>query len=283
MNVPTVLYVARKVNAPRFHRAFLESLIHHPAGADFQLLYVLKGYAPEEQDRALESLRARLPCTVETVRYSDAVSPSLVYFELGKTRPLLLALNSWSRILAPGWLRFYTDAFAADPSCGLVGATGSREGIPTAPFPNPALRTNAFMMRGETMKKLDLGGLESRAGSLLFEAGPNSLTRQIQRLGLSALVVDRTGKLWPQSTWNQSETFRTGQQSGLLVADNRTAQYQHATLRRRRKLTALAWGNADLAEAQSITKRISGRYSWFYPEGWRDVLNRLQEGGVTPR
>ena len=283
MNETTVLYVARKVNARRFHRAFLESLIHHPAGADFQLLYVMKGYAPDEQDQVLESLRARLPCSVETVRYSDAVSPSLIYFELGKTRPLLLALNSWSRILAPGWLHFYTEAFAADPSCGVVGATGSHEGIPTAPFPNPALRTNAFMMRGETMNKLDLGGLETRAGSLLFEAGPNSLTRQIQQLGLCALVVDRTGKLWPHSTWNQSETFRTGQQSGLLVADNRTAQYQHATLRRRRKLAALAWGNADLAEAQSITRRLSARFSWFYPEGWRDVLSRQQDRGATPR
>jgi hypothetical protein len=164
-----------------------------------------------------------------------------------------------------------------------VGATGSHEGTPTAPFPNPALRTNAFMMRGETIKKLDLAGLETRAGSLLFEAGPNSLTRQIERLGLSTLVVDRSGKLWPQSTWNQSETFRTGQQAGLLVADNRTAQYQHASLRRRRKLAALAWGTADLAAAQSITMRLSARFSWFYPDGWRDVLSRLQDGGVTPR
>ena len=283
MNDPTVLYVARKVNAPRFHRAFLESLIDHSAGADFHLVYVMKGYAPDEPDLVLESLRARLPCSVETVRYGDEVSPSLIYFEIGKTRPLLLAFNSWSRILAPGWLRFYMEAFVANPSCGVVGATGSHEGIPTAPFPNPALRTNGFMMRGEIMNKLDISGLETRTGSLLFEAGENSLTRQIQRLGLSALVVDRTGRLWPQSAWSQSETFRSGQQSGLLVADNRTAQYQHASLRRRRKLAALAWGNADLAEAQSFRRRLSARFSWFYPKGWRDVLSRLKLGDVTPK
>ena len=278
----TVLYIARKVNAPRFHRAFLESMINHPAGSDFRLVYIMKGYVKGEVDSVLESLREQLPCQVETLCYGDDISPSQIYFEVGKTLPFILVFNSWSRILAPNWLNYFSNALLTEPTCGVVGATGSHEGIPTAKFPNPSLRTNAFMMRGEVIRKLDLSDIETRAGSLLFEAGGNSLTRQIQRLGLSALVVDRRGELWSEATWSESETFRSGQQSGLLVADNRTAQYQYANFGRRRKLASLAWGNADLAERQSITHCFSSKFSWFYPKGWRDVIGQLQDIGLTP-
>ena len=79
----------RKVNALRFHLAFLESIIQYTDGVDCKHPSFMEGYAPAAQDTMLESLRLRLPCSVETAQGSGAVSPRLVNLELRKTRQLL--------------------------------------------------------------------------------------------------------------------------------------------------------------------------------------------------
>ena len=56
----------------------------------------------------------------------------------------------------------------------------------------------------------------------LIEHGRQSITRQIQRMGLRTLVVDRDGTSYDHDKWYLSGTFWQRDQEGLLIDDNQT-------------------------------------------------------------
>jgi hypothetical protein len=59
---------------------------------------------------------------------------------------------------------------------------------------------------------------------------------------LEARVVGRDGVAYPPECWQESRTFRTGEQENLLIADNRTRHYQDGGRLTRWGLAWLAWG-----------------------------------------
>jgi hypothetical protein len=109
-------------------------------------------------------------------------------------------------------------------------------------FPAPHVRTNAFLVRSETLQRLALPAAGSRREAYRLESGRSSLTRQVLDLGLRALVVDRDGVAYDHDRWDRSRTFWQGDQEGLLVADNQTRDYARGALRRRATLSRFAWG-----------------------------------------
>jgi hypothetical protein len=68
------------------------------------------------------------------------------------------------------------------------------------------------------------------------------MTRQLDALGLRALVVDRAGDWFDRARWPASRTFWQGDQEGLIIADNRTLIYTNGQLERRAMLSRFAWG-----------------------------------------
>ncbi len=109
-------------------------------------------------------------------------------------------------------------------------------------FPNAHMRTNAFMASRRTLIDIRRDGIESKMDAYLLESGRNSLTRQIQRQGLRALVVDSEGTSFEENHWARSRTLWQGDQELLLVADNQTRIYARGSLERRRLLSGFAWG-----------------------------------------
>jgi hypothetical protein len=110
-------------------------------------------------------------------------------------------------------------------------------------FPAYHLRTNAFMISHATLCRLRLHAIRGKSDALLLECGRNSLTRQVQRLGLRTLVVDRAGAVFDRERWDRSNTFHQGDQEGLLVADNRTRLYQQGDPELRSMLAGVSWGS----------------------------------------
>jgi hypothetical protein len=110
------------------------------------------------------------------------------------------------------------------------------------PFPNPHIRTNAFMLRRDRLLALRVAGIGSKQDAYRFESGPASLTRQIQAAGLEALVVGRDGKAYRVEDWYESQTYCSGDQDNLLISDNRTGSYAEADSDLRRDFTIRAWG-----------------------------------------
>lgn len=263
-----VFYLCRSSNDPRFSRAFLKSLATHRPGAEFDLVYVLKGFEPNETDSNLLAFREFSPQPVHEVRVSDDLYPTQVLLDTAAMMQYdkILFLISYSRVLAPNWLSIYLNAFDHIPSCGIVGATGGYERLENSqPFPNVNIRTNGFMVEAKLIASCDRGNLATKFGGNLFEAGPNSLTRQIVRRGLVPVVVDRLGQPWTAEAWPISRTFRSGNQEGLLIADNRTYDYASASAKRRRKLARLNWGETSMISRPTLIGRLRSMIDWRWP------------------
>ncbi len=115
-------------------------------------------------------------------------------------------------------------------------------------FPAPHLRTNAFCVEHATLMRMAWPEIRTKRDAYLLESGRHGLTRQAERLGLRAVVVDRAGAIYDSAEWPRSATFWQGRQEGLLVADNQTRAYELGGLDRRRVLATMAWGR----EAQPV-------------------------------
>lgn len=111
------------------------------------------------------------------------------------------------------------------------------------PFPNYHVRTNAFMISGDTINKIKCKELKSKSDAHLFESGKSGLTSQIIKMGKLIIVVGKDGVGYGMERWNESNTFWHSEQENLLVADNQTRDYQSANSDRRKYLSYVAWGN----------------------------------------
>jgi hypothetical protein len=108
-------------------------------------------------------------------------------------------------------------------------------------YPNPHIRTNAFMIDREQFLALNLPGLKTKWDVYGFESGRRSLTRQIIAQSLRPVVVGRNGDMYDIADWKSSSTYWTGQQHNLIVADNRTRDYSEGSQELRGRLQDNAW------------------------------------------
>lgn len=125
-----------------------------------------------------------------------------------------------------------------------------RQGSGYPPFPNPHIRTNAFIIRKDLMARIQVNDIRSKQHALAFESGRRSLTRQIVGMNQAVLVVGRDGVAYRPSEWPQSATFRSGHQENLLVADKRTIEWLTADERTREDQARNAWGTARTHRAR---------------------------------
>lgn len=259
--------------------AFIRSYKAHAAGADHDLLIIMKGFRAShelnEYQRVLDGL------SYTSLRVSDRGFDIAPYSAAAKRFDYryFCFLNSFSTVLEQDWLaKMY--GYVRCEKVGVVGATGSYQSAyssysrildaqPTTgrlalermvrngkrrwelsrirsyfdPFPNYHVRTNAFLISRSVMLKLQVNALRTKMDVLRFESGKRGLTRQICDMGLDPLVVGRDGRAYMKEAWYESHTFRSGDQRNLLVADNRTNEYMHADSDTQRFLSEITWGD----------------------------------------
>ncbi len=241
--------------------SFLAAYRERPAGREHELAVILNGFGRVKPARlaSIESLLDAIAC--RRIRIDAPVQDLTAYrhaAEQVEARTVCF-LNSYSRPLADGWLATLA-APLADAGVGMTGTGGSYESAHSAaplwlrrrrrrdfaPFPNPHLRTNGFMLHRDLLLELDWPAVRTKAQALALESGRRSISRQIWERGLEVVVAGRNGQAYPSERWPHSATFRSGDQRNLLIADNRTRQYEEADPATRRHLEAMAWGNAAL-------------------------------------
>lgn len=246
---------------------FADSYLRHPAGRSHDLLVAVKGGGPGAS-APLRDIPRR------TIYLPDEGFDIDAYFASARACPpgAVLFLNTASELLDGGWLASFEDALSP-PGVGAVSATGSFEShyeaeavrvsprhprtylksiagrvrsyLDCPPFPNPHLRTNAFMLERDLLLSLSHRPDGTKRGALLFESGRRGMTAQLDARGLDVRVVGRDGRAYEARDWPCSGTFRCGRQGNLLVADNRTREYDDADPARRAELRRLAWGEDD--------------------------------------
>jgi hypothetical protein len=270
-----VAHLVRARNGIQPFRSFLESYERCRGGVSHDLLIIFKGFSGRAEAEPYRELLK--PFGHKEVFVSDvgfdlrAYSVASRHFKYS----YFCFLNSFSIFLDENWLAKIS-ALAVQPGIGLVGATGSYESMYTSlltgqvhhkseggifpaymgealhlrlnkfffsPFPNPHIRTTAFMLQREVMLKVWPRYILTKASAYFFENGKRSLTRRIQRLGLKVLVTGKDGRAYETNDWAGSNTFRQSAQENLLVADNQTRQYTNADFDKRKQLSRLSWGD----------------------------------------
>lgn len=110
-----------------------------------------------------------------------------------------------------------------------------------ASYPNPHVRTNAFMIERDGFLALRASSFRTKFGVYKFESGHQSLTQQVLKRGLRPVVVGSDGRIYEMADWKSSSTYWIGQQANLIVADNRTRDYSEGSREARARLRAHAW------------------------------------------
>jgi hypothetical protein len=236
---------------------FLTSCARHPAGIEHRLAVICNGFSGADDPRlsaiarALAGIEHELVLTPRPVVDLAAYRQAATELEAGT----ICFLNSYSRPLADRWLSKLLHPLA-DPAVGLVGASASFESAYSSapfwlrplrrrmfgPFPSPHVRTNGFAIDRRLLLDLKWPPIDSKVSALAFEGGHASLTQQVRERGLDVMVVGADGIAYPAARWRESATFRAGGQRNLLIADNRTDQYEQADPRMRLRLEQMAWG-----------------------------------------
>lgn len=249
-------------------RRFLRSYRAHDAGAEHELVVVLNGASADLGGGARRAQLAELQGTEHTlIELAQPVLDLAAYGEAARRleHSRLCFVNSYSVILAERWLALLSRALDL-PGVGLAGASASwesqaewirgrvrhwplqlltlaraRRDYPR--FPNPHVRTTGFVIERAALLDMALEQVGDKRSAYLLESGRESITRQVQRRGLRAVVVGRDGRLYDVEEWPLSRTFRAGAQENLLVADNQTDAYRAASSRLRRRLAHDSWGS----------------------------------------
>lgn len=265
----TVIYLCRYGNPPHFSRRFMKSLIRFPAGIDYNLLYLMKGFPEGTTDENFELLRGALPGWSGSIDVSDDLFITSAHLAGAESwlcqTEFVLCLTSWSEVLANNWLRHFADAYQRTPDCGMVGATGSFETLDdSTPFPNTHIRTTAFYMRRDEFVGAERGALKTKYDNNVMEAGANGLSKQMLNKGRRLVVVDKNGEIYTPEAWPTSLTFRAGNQENLLITDNRTHFYDKGKNRERTRLARKAWGTAITVPNNPLWRRlwIDARYRY---------------------
>lgn len=195
---------------------FLDSYVTHPAGIEHDLIV---HESSEGQDIA-------------------------AYFDIAQSihHTWVLFLNTYTQILCDDWLGKM--AKKATGNIPLLGAFASWEKCPngTTEFPNPHIRSNAFMIKKEWLFRYPWRP-ETKQGCYEFECGKESLTNWIQGFGFRPLLIVQTESLHIRD-WNYANGFRLGNQEALIFSDRQSRYYDNASPEERARLTELAWGKS---------------------------------------
>ena len=248
-------------------RRFLRSHREHPPGAEHELVIVLNGAgaggnARERLLAELEGIEHRLIVPPKPLQDLAAYAAAAAALEHER----VCFLNSYSVVRVEGWLGLLAGAHAQS-AVGVAGATGSwesqaewvrgalrwwplqllrlhaaRRDYPR--FPNPHIRTTAFMLERALLLELGLERAVDKHAAYLLESGRRSITRVLLEADLRAVVVGRDGHAFDVDDWAAAGTYRSGGQENLLVADNRTEDWELAAPVLKRRLAKDAWGPA---------------------------------------
>jgi hypothetical protein len=236
---------------------FLSAYSAHTAGVEHRLAVIFNGFEGDGDPRRAEVEQLLAGVDYEPLTMPDPVSDLTAYRDAAARidARTLCFLNSYSRPRVDRWLAMLLEPLR-DSGVGLTGSGGSHESLYSAapfwlrrrrkpdfpPFPNAHLRTNGFALSRELALSLDWPPTRSKLDAWRLESGKRSITRQVLERGLQALVVGCDGAAYPPERWPRSATFRGGDQSNLLISDNRTQEYDQADTARRRRLSAMTWG-----------------------------------------
>lgn len=109
-------------------------------------------------------------------------------------------------------------------------------------FPNPHIRSNAFVIPRDLLMSFNVKLAPTKFACIHFESGPDSLSVLVARAGRKVLLVGADGRTFGVKDWPNSNTFRLGDQSNVLVSDNRVREFNEFSPEIRQHFLEVTWG-----------------------------------------
>lgn len=241
-----IIYLYRTTHPISDFQRFIKGLQKTTKPGSSRVCILIKGETSPEQAQQIALALEWVSCAFETqVLYLKDIGVDISAYALAAAQmndQFLCFLNTYSEPLVSGWLEKLA-APVLSRIADVAGATGAYEAtLKETTFPNPSLRTNAFLINRELY--LALEGVESadRQAALMFENGQKSMTRQILEKGGRVVVVNGDGEAFDIHRCHEANAFRSLGPQNLLVADNRTREYEIADEETKAKLRRFAWG-----------------------------------------
>lgn len=128
------------------------------------------------------------------------------------------------------------------------------------PFPNPGIRTNAFMVPPGILNCIAFWPKTecyvAREMELVFESGIPGLSKQVMLSSMELLVIGADGVAYPMEKWYSSNTYNTENQENLLIGDHRTRMYENAAPSVKKDYERTCYGNGDI-DMDEVRKTLS--------------------------
>jgi hypothetical protein len=274
-----LIYLARgKDGGLTTSELFFESYMRFPPEYPHELVVIVKGWDNQVEEDNLVKL-ARESGAAQIMKVPDDGYDWGAYMRVAPelTQDWLCFLNTHTRLMVTGWLSFLMHA--THPSVGAVSATGSWESLaPIMPrydfrlpifsflayplrmlvnflrfirnaydyplFPNPHLRTNAFLVKSSIFLEFisEKNIPKCKRDANILESGRRGFSNYLLRKKLNIYIVGRDGTKYAPHQWSKSGIFRSKNQENLLVSDNQTRSFLIACEKMKKFLEYLAWG-----------------------------------------
>ncbi len=279
-NKPAVVYLSWVPYGIDCLKSFIISYKQYCAGVEHDLVLLFNGI--DKSGNYLPFLNYAENITGKKIKYLllDKGQDIDAYYFAAQHIPnqQILFLNSFSRVLADNWLSFYVTGMDNNEKA-IIGATSSCHSHYSnvfstykrnwehdksfgfnfrkyklflkaffywrfifKPYPNPHLRTSAFMTKKEDFMNAYPGPLINKFNAYKFESGRKSLTNQLIKRGFKILVVGKDGKTYEPGEWKESKTFWISEQENLLISDNQTDLFASSSSIAKKELSMKAWG-----------------------------------------
>lgn len=277
----SVIHLVWLPSGIEYFKLFIDTYLDHDPAYPHQLVIAFNGLAfdygsnPEEY---IEYLIINKIASYKCLYFQNGQDIE-IYQKISTeiNSEIVLFLNSYSQINTANWLRNYVDNM--NERVGVISATASHQSYHSSvfqkntwkwewekgfrfnfrkyklfikaffywrtlfkSFPNPHVRTNAFMVRRNEFIAMNPEKITSKFKAYLFESGRNSLTNYYLNKGLKVLVLDKYGKTYEPHEWIRSSTFWIDNQENLLISDNQTRLYENGSEREKKLMKKLAWG-----------------------------------------
>lgn len=180
---------------------------------------------------------------------------------------IIFFLNSYSYPIKNNWLKLITKLYVPKT---LIGCTASYASLSSSffsypkyfkinffkslmygfcnlfrfpIFPNPHIRSNAFLIKGRDFLTLKLPDVfKNKLQAHISESGRSGMTRQLKKKKFKIILANSKGQGYLENDWVNSEVFSYKTQKNLIISDNRTRNYDNLSLKEKIIQTQFHWG-----------------------------------------
>jgi hypothetical protein len=266
----SVVYLANYNEGISSFKKFLKYYYIYKPGIKHELIICFKNFLIKNNVKSWKKIvnqNIKYKTFVDEYKIDDYDWGSYRRIAKKNKKKIILFLNSHSYPIKNNWLQLITKHYTKK---SLIGCTASYASLSSSffssfkyykinflksliygfcnlfrfpIFPNPHIRSNAFLIKGSDFLSLKLPDLFShKLQTNISESGWAGMTRQLKKIKFKIILANSKGQSYLEPNWIESEVFSYKNQKNLIVSDNRTRIYKSLSLKDKRIEQKFHWG-----------------------------------------